>query len=197
PEAPAPEPMSEPAPEAAAGKNRPVDVAVGLGIDKWTSGFKGTASAQFGWSVGGGYTFGDVFGGVSFRLGALVTGTSLEEGASPNKNTLTFTSFLVEPTVRLRLVDRRLYLTGALGLGGLSVGGVKPTSVVLDPTQKVAGVSGAIGTFEVRPAIGLQLHVTPGLVVWASPAISSGAKPQYFYQTLGRFELMFGAAYLF
>jgi hypothetical protein len=191
--------MAEPAPEAAPSRNRPIDVAAGLGFNKWTSGLKikGTAPTQFAWSIGAGYSFGDVFGAVSFRAGVLVMGTSLSEGTDPNKNTLGFTSFLVEPAVRLRLVDRRLYLTGALGLGALSVSGVKPTSVVLDPTQKVASVSGSIGTFEVRPALGLELHVTPGLVAFASAAISSGSKPQYFYQALARFEMMFGVAYLF
>jgi len=199
PEPPAPEPMAtEPAPEAP-GQNRPIDVAFGLGINKWTSGLniKGSAPTQFAWSVGGGFTFGDVFAGASFRAGLFIEHSSLDEGSGATKNTLGFTSFLLEPSVRLRLVDRRLYFTGALGIGGLSVSGLKTTSVVLDPKVKVASISGSIGAFELRPAIGLQLHITPGLVVFTSGAVSTAAKPQYFYQSLGRVELLFGAAYLF
>jgi hypothetical protein len=181
------------------GKNRPIDVAVGLGINKWTSGLniKGSAPTQFAWSVGGGFTFGDVFAGASFRAGLLITHSTLDEGTGPTKNTLGFTSFLVEPSVRLRLVDHRLYFTGALGIGGLSISGLRTTSVVLDPKVAVKSISGSIGAFELRPAIGLQLHITDGLVLFTSAAVSTAAKPQYFYQSLGRFELLFGPAYLF
>ena len=196
-----PAPMTEPAPSP--GENRPVDLAVGLGFEKWTSGLniKGNAPTQFGFTLGGGYTFGDVFGAASFRLGALLGRTSLQEGAGSTANTLTFWSFLLEPALRVRLVDHRLYLGAALGIGGLSVGGVKsmPLSVVLDPSIKPgsASVSGSIGAFELRPALSLQVHVTSGLVGFVSPAFSFGSKPDHFYKSLDRFEMMFGVAYLF
>lgn len=196
-EVPAPAPMTEAPAPVEPSENRPIDFNAAFGLNSFSSGLniKGSAPAQFAFGLGAGYAFGDVFGGFSFRAGLLVTHTTLDEGTGPTKNTLGFTSFLVEPSARFRLVDRRLYLTGALGLGALSVSGVKTTSVVLDPTKKIASISGSIGAFEVRPAIGLQLHVTPGVVLFTSAAISSAAKPQYFYQSIARFELMFGAAY--
>jgi hypothetical protein len=194
PEVPAPLPE---APVAAAA-NRPLDMSLGLGFATWTSGLniKGSAPAQFALDLGAGYTFGsDVFGGFSFRLGLLFGRTTLDEGSGATKNTITFTSFLVEPSVRVRLVDHRLYLTGAVGLGGQSIGGVRPTSVVLDPKYVLQGVkvNGSLGAFESRVAIGLQFHIVPALFVFASPAVSNSPKPQYFYQALGRFEMMFGA----
>jgi hypothetical protein len=196
-----PAPLTEPAPST--NENRPIDLFFGLGFEKWTSGLniKGNAPTQFGFDFGGGFTFGDVFGAASFRLGALIGRTSLQEGAGSTANTLTFWSILVEPSLRLRLVDHRLYLGAGLGIGGLSVGGVKalPPSVVLDPSIKggSVSVSGSIGAFELRPALSLQVHITPGLVGFVSPALSFGSKPDHFYKSLDRFEMMFGAAYLF
>jgi hypothetical protein len=201
----APEPMNGAPPAAATPPlgNRPIDVWLGVGIAKWTSGFdiKTSAPAQFGLNLGGGYTFGDVYGSASFRVGALVATTSQSEGSGSTANTLTFTSLLVEPSLRVRLIDRQLYLQGALGVGDMLVSGVKVTSVVVDP--KVAAMSPApkitnpISSFEVRPAIALQYHFSPAFLAFVSPAIVVGAKPTNFYQSLGRFELMFGASYLF
>src|SRR5262249_11762262 len=105
PEAPVPAPMTEPeAPPSEPEQNRPIDVALGLGFAKWNSGFKikETDPAQFVWALGAGYTLGDVYGGVSFRIGAMIEHTSQDEGSGLTKNTLSFTSLLVEPSVRIR-----------------------------------------------------------------------------------------------
>ncbi len=191
----------EPAPAPPLG-NRPFDVSLGLGFAHWTSGLNlkpGTsASSQIAWDVAAGYTFGgDVYGGASFRLGVFIGGTSLDENI-PAKNTLSFTSYLVEPSVRIRLVDRRVYVTGALGIGDMVIGGVKPASTVVDPKLTPPPmVTTPISSFALRPAIGLQVHFTPGLVAFVSPAITSATKPAHFYQQLGRFDMMFGLAYLF
>src|SRR5262249_54498240 len=106
PEPPAPMPEEMPGEPVA---NRPIDVSFGVGLAAWTSGLniKGSAPAQFNWDLGGGYTFGNVFSGASFRLGFLISRTTLEEGVAPLKNTLGFMSFLLEPSVRFRLVNRR------------------------------------------------------------------------------------------
>ena len=61
----------------------------------------------------------------------------------------------------------------------------------------VADVSGTISTFELRPEVGLQVHLTPGLLAFMSPALSFVPKPTNFFDSLGRFELAFGLAYLF
>ena len=196
-----PAPVSEPAPPAAPRENTPWDIAAALGFHKWTSGLniKGgssSAPAQFAFDLGAGYTFGgDVSGPASFRLGAFFDVSSLGEGSGATANKITFTSLLAEPSVRIRLADRRVYLTGELGIGLLAVGGLKKTSVVLAPN--VAVVNGTISTFEVRPAVGLQVHVLPGLVAFMSPALSFVPKPKNFFDSLGRFELMFGLVYLF
>ena len=111
---------------------------------------------------------------------------------------MSFTSYLVEPSVRIRLVNRRLYLTGALGIGDMVIGGVRPASTVVDPhLAPGATVTTPISSFALRPAIGLQVHFTPRLLAFVSPAITSASKPAHFYKQLGRFDMMFGLAYLF
>jgi hypothetical protein len=203
PEAPEPTAEAPPAVPPPPLANRPIDIWLGVGIVRWTSGFniKGSAPTQFGLNLGAGYTFGDVYGAASFRLGALFATTSQSEGAGTTANTLSFTSLLVEPSLRVRLIDRRLYLAGALGVGDLLVSGVRTTSVVVDPKVAMMSpppkITNPISSFEVRPAIGLEVQISPALVAFVAPAIVVGAKPANFYQSLGRFELMFGASYLF
>jgi hypothetical protein len=204
---PEPAPMSEEPPAAL--EYRPIDLHAEVGFAKWTSGFKikNGVPSQLVWSVGGGYTFGDVFGAVSFRVGGLIERTTLDEnlpkasGSGTMSNTLSFTSFLVEPSLRVRLVERRLFVAAALGIGGTSIGGVQTTSVVIDPAAAMMGAiqvkGGNPGAFTLRPALALQLHVTPGLVATATPAFSLSPKPTNFYQALNRFEMLFGLAYLF
>jgi hypothetical protein len=203
----APAPMSEEPPAPL--ENRPTDLHAEVGFAKWSSGFKigNGVPAQLVWSVGGGYTFGDVFGAVSFRVGGLIARTTLEEnlprtsGTGTMANTLSFTSFLVEPSLRVRLVERRFFVAASLGIGGTSIGGVQTNSVVIDPAAAMMGTiqvkGGNPGAFTLRPALALQLHLTPGLVATATPAFSLSPKPTNFYQALNRFELLFGLAYLF
>jgi hypothetical protein len=205
--APAPAPMTEE--PLAPLENRPIDLHAEVGFAKWTSGFKikNGVPSQLVWSVGGGYTFGDVFGAVTFRVGGLIERTTLEEnlpktsGTGTMSNTLSFTSFLVEPTLRVRLVERRFFVAASLGIGGTSIGGVQTSSVVIDPAAAMMGTlqvkGGNPGAFTLRPALALQLHITPGLVVTATPAFSLSPKPTNFYQALNRFEMLFGLAYLF
>jgi hypothetical protein len=193
----APEPMAEP--PAPTTENAPWDVSGSLGLDAWTSGLniKGSAPAQLAFTLAFGHTFGaNVYGSSSFHLGALLHATTLSEGSGATANKINFTSVLLEPSLRIRLVDRRLYLTGGLGIGVLAVGGVKVTSVVLAPMQNIKTVNGTLAALELRPAVSLQLHFSTQLLAFVSPALSYSPKPQYFYETLGRFELMFGLTYL-
>jgi hypothetical protein len=193
----APEPFGEPPPPP--GRNRRWDLGFGFGIHDWTSGLHiaGSAPAQGAFQLGAGFTLGpDTFGPASFRVGLLIDSSSLDEGPPATRNTLHFTSILAEPSVRLRLVDHRLYLTGALGIGGLSIGGLKPSSVVFDPKLNITNVTGSRGAFELRPAVSLSFHFADWIAVYMSPAFAWSPKPQYFYQSLGRFELMFGVTFL-
>jgi hypothetical protein len=187
---------------AAPGRNRHFDVAVGVGFNNFTSGLniKGSAPAQGALNLGGGFVFGhDTWGPVSFRLGGLLTITSLKEGAGSTANELGFTSLLLEPSARFRLVDHRLYLTGGLGLGVLFISGVKSTSVVLAPLQmgKSYDVKGTQAGFELRPAATLHFHFADWIAAYASPALSFMPKKPNYQGTIGRFELTFGVAFLF
>jgi hypothetical protein len=184
------------------GRNRRIDLYWGfLGLNDFTSGLniKGNAPAQYAFSLGGGLTFGsDTYGPASFRLGALLTRTSLQEGAGTTANTLGFTSLLVEPSVRLRLVDHRLYLTGGLGIGALFISNVNSRSVVLatPPAGKSYDVNGTQAGFELRPAVTLQFLFKDWIGAFASPALAFTPKKQNYQGALGRFELMFGVSFL-
>ncbi|HEX4405410.1 MAG TPA: tetratricopeptide repeat protein [Polyangia bacterium] len=193
PEAPAP--MSEPPPAASGSENRPWDLGVGMGFDAWASAEHGSAQPSFGLDLAAGYAFGgDVTGPASFRLGVLYTYSFLSEP----KSKVSFNSFFVEPSVRLRLSDRRWYLVGALGVGRLGISNVKSGSTLLVPPPKSTDtetVPSTVGAFALRPAVTLQLHLTDALVAFASPALSFSPKPEFFYAAIVRFELLFGLTY--
>jgi outer membrane biosynthesis protein TonB len=188
--APEPEPV---------GRTPHVDLGFGLGFHSFTSGLKimGDAPAQFGWSLQGGVTIGD--GPLSFRIGGALTRTSLQEGSGLTSNKLGFTSLVAEPSVRARLIEQRLYLTGGLGIGFMVFSGVKSTSVVLGtpPTGKSFDPKGAQVGLELRPALNLQLRLIGPVAVFASPALAFTPQKTNYQGTLGRFELMFGVAALF
>jgi hypothetical protein len=186
-----------PPPPPASGDNRPVDLAVALGLHAWTSGLRSHADPSFAFDVTGGYTFGDVYGSSSFRLGAFIGYSSLGERATPlaPQTRVSFTSLLLEPSVRIRLSDRRFYLSGGLGIGGLVISNLKPTSALF-PVGRVGMVNGAQGVLELRPAIALQWHLSPAVVVSLAPALSYSPKKPEYYAAIGRFEMMFGLTYL-
>lgn len=183
-------------------RNRHFDIGVAFGFNSFTSGLniKGSAPAQGAFNLGAGFTFGhDTWGGASFRLGALYTATSLKEGAGTTANELGFRSLLVEPSVKLRLLDHRLYLTGGLGIGVLFITDVNSRSVVLatPPSGKSYDVNGTQAGFALRPAATLQFLFADWIGVYASPALSFTPKKENYQGTIGRFELTFGVALLF
>jgi hypothetical protein len=171
--------------------NRPLDFGLGLGFDAWTSGVRAQkVQPSFALNLGAGYSIGDVFGKASFRLGALLSLTTLKDVPGDVK----FTSLLAEPGVRVRLVQQRLYLPGALGIGALFISGMKSGSTLLTPPMAGQSyvVPSTISLFELRPAVGLQLHLTQAIVASVTPALSIAPKKDRFYQNVGRFELLFG-----
>jgi len=191
PEAPAP--LSEP--PAVARENRPWDLGLGMGFDAWASAEHGSAQPSFGLDLAAGYAFGgDVMGPVSFRLGVLYTYSFLSEKQSK----VSFNSFFVEPSVRIRLSDRRWYLAGGLGLGRLGISNVKVGSTLLVPPPKAGDtetIPSTVGAFALRPAVALQLHLASALAAFVSPALSFSPKPANFYADIVRFEVLFGLTY--
>ena len=114
--------------ETAAGSEpaRRIDVGLGLGFDTWSSGLRNKADPSFALAVDGGYTFGSPAAGVRFRLGAIFSYTFLKETSW----TESFFSYLIDPTIVLRISDRAR-VSADLGLGGVSITGLQPTSTLL------------------------------------------------------------------
>jgi hypothetical protein len=188
-----------PLPPPAAGPNRHVDLSLAFGLDEWTSGVAGKAPASFTWNLEGGYTFGDDTGGASsFRLGAFLGYSYLSEQlvATGPANKVVFTTLLLEPSVRIRLAPRRLYLTGGLGIGLLAVSGIKPNSTLLARGQNLV-INGSQGMLELRPAVGLQLYLSSRWVAFVQPAIAYSPKHEHFYEAIARIQMMLGLALLF
>jgi hypothetical protein len=139
--------------------------------------------------VAAGYTFGhEPAAPVRFRLGASFGYTFLKEAASRE----TFVSLLLVPTIVVR-ASPRLRFFGELGVGVVGIGGLKPTSALLDHSMTLR-INGTQGLAEFRPALGLLLHLTPGLGLFASAAVDYSPKAAHFYQAISRTELLVGVA---
>ena len=129
--------------------------------------------------------------GASFRLGAAFGYTFLDEGTSKE----TFLSFVVEPSVRIRLSAQRLWLQAGLGIGGLGVSGLKSTSSLLVPGNYT--ITGSQGMLELRPAASLEFLLTPALSLFAGPALAYSPQKPHFHAPISRFELYAGLAFRF
>jgi hypothetical protein len=125
---------------------------------------------------------------VRFRLGALFGYTFLKETDSKDS----FTSFLIDPTIAVRVAPR-LVLLGDFGFGVLSVGGITPNSALLESSSVTISGSQAFPLIRIGVAADYDLTKNVSLFFW--PAYASSAKKQYFYGDIGRFELLAGVAY--
>jgi hypothetical protein len=167
------------------GRPRHVDLAAAIGFDTWASGVQGNANPSFAFTLSGGYTFGEPRAKVRFRLGALFGYTFLQETSSKDS----FASFLIDPTVELRL-SQKFLLDVDLGLGVLAIGGLNAQSALLEnPNVAVKGTQ-ALG--ELRIGAGLQYELLPTLSVFVWPAIANSPKKQYFHAEISRVELLAG-----
>ncbi|HVV17123.1 MAG TPA: tetratricopeptide repeat protein [Polyangia bacterium] len=174
---------------------RRIDVGLSLGFDTWSSGLRNHAEPSFAFAVDGGYTFGRPTASVRFRLGAIFSYTFLKETSS----TESFLSFLIDPTVVIRVVDRAR-ISADLGLGSVTITGLKPTSTLLatPPPGQMLKVNGAgVSRGVVRFGVAGEYDVMSGLSVFVWPAIVTSAKSGNFYGSLTRLEVLFGAAYRF
>ena len=175
--------------------NRPFDVTAGIGPGFWASGVNGTAKPSFVFTVMGGYTFGQPTSRFRFRMGALLGYTFL--GANDDMTNVTFLSFLLDPTLDVRLTQSGLWhLTVDVGLGIQMLSGLKPGSKLLAAGEQLS-VNGAQGMFESRFGLGVSYRLMPELSLFASIARMDSKKKEHFHADITRDELVFGAAYRF
>jgi hypothetical protein len=175
--------------------NRPFDLTAGIGPAFWTSGVNGDAKPSFVLTMMGGYTFGQPTSRFRFRAGALIGYTFL--GANDDMTNVTFLSFLLDPTLDVRLTQSgQWHLTVDLGFGLQMLSGLKPGSKLLAANEQLA-VNGAQGMFETRIGLGVSYRVLPELAIFASLSQMDSKKKQHFHADITRNELLFGGAYRF
>jgi hypothetical protein len=189
-----PAPPSEPP-----GPPLKTQLGVGMGVNGWGKSLNGNAEASFDLVLSGGYTF---WGGperkLGFGLSALAGYTFLRESSSTQSWRETFWSFLIEPALRYR-ITQRIGVSVALGVGGIALGGLRPTSALLTQNTGTAfTVNGTQGLFVVRPALGGEVGITRGLVATLSVAFPYSPKPQKeYFAPISRTEFLVGLAYRF
>jgi hypothetical protein len=181
------------APDLGAFPPRHFDLMGALGMAFWSSGVQGTADPSFAFTLGAGYTFGEPSAHVRFRLGLLFGYTFLSEAAS----TESFLSFLIDPTIDIRLGSSpRWILSFDLGIGGMTITGLKSSSALLAPGKDLK-INGPQGMSLIRLGAALQYRLTPDFGIFVWPAIANSPKKDFFYAAITRFELLGGAAYRF
>jgi hypothetical protein len=165
-----------------------IDLRAALGFDAWSSGVQANAAPSFAFTLAGGYTFGNPAAMVRFRLGALFGYTFLKESEGKDS----FTSFLVDPTIVIRAAPK-LALMGDLGIGVMSIGGLTPNSALL--SSSMVNINGSQALAVIRIGVAAEYDITPNASVFLWPAYANSPKKQYFYQDIGRFEVLAGFAY--
>jgi len=176
---------------AAAAAVRRIDVRGALGTDVWQTGVNGTADPSFAFTLGAGYTFGSPASRLRFRLGGIFGYTFL--AANDDGSKVTFLSFLVDPTLEIRIVPRwHVYFD--IGLGFVAVAGLKPGSTLLERGQTLM-VNGAQSLPETRVGAALEFRISPELAVYASPTLVNSPKREHFFKEISRVELVAGVTY--
>jgi hypothetical protein len=165
-----------------------IDLRAALGFDAWSAGLQENAAPSFALTLAGGYTFGAPEAQVRFRLGALFGYTFLKEMDSKD----TFISLLVDPTVVVR-VTPKLVLMGDLGIGVMSISGLKPTSALLETSM--VNVNGSQALSLIRIGVAAEYDLAPNISVFLWPAYADSPKKQYFYQSIQRFEILAGVSF--
>jgi hypothetical protein len=165
-----------------------IDLRAAIGFDTWSSGLQASAKPSFAFTLAGGYTFGNVASRVRFRLGALFGYTFLKENDSKES----FTSFLIDPTIVVRLTPR-LVLMGDFGFGVLSIAGITPNSALLENSSVTVNGSQAFSLVRIGAAVEYDLTKSVSLFFW--PAYANSPKKDHFYADIGRFELLAGVGY--
>ena len=172
-----------------------MDTFLALGPAFWNSGVNGTAAPSFVLTLAGGYTFGAPASRLRFRMGALFGLTFL--AANEDKSNVTFLSFLLDPTLEIRLTSSgSWYVDVDLGLGIQMLTGLKPRSRLLAANEMLS-VNGAQGMLETRFGVGLGYRLTREISLFSSVSQASSKKKQHFYDDITRTEWLFGGVYRF
>ncbi len=189
----APPTVAQAAPPPSLLTDRRVDLTAGIGPGFWSSGVNGDPKPSFVLTLAGGWMFGAPTSRFRFRFGALFGYTFL--GANEDKSNVTFLSFLIDPTLDIRLTQSgRWFADVDFGLGLQMVSGIQMRSKVLDPMETLS-VDGAQGMLETRLGAGVGYRLTPELALFSSLAQMSSTKKEHFYQPIRRVEWLFGLAY--
>jgi hypothetical protein len=141
-----------------------------------------------------GYTFGESNreARLRFRVGGLFQYAALREPGATD----TFIDILVDPTLRLRVWDERLFISADVGVGILAVAGLKPSSAFLARNEMVM-ISGTQSLFEVRPGLAVAYRLYPAVEIFAGPALAINPRKVHFHEPIIRLELLAGGTLKF
>jgi len=170
---------------------RRIDLRGALGTDVWSRGLNGTADPSFAFTLGAGYTFGSPARRFRFRLGGIFGYTFL--AANSDQSKVTFVSFLIDPTLEVRIAPR-WHIYADLGLGFVALAGLKPGSTLLQPGQTLM-VNGAQSMGETRVGLAVEFRIRPDLGVYASTTAINSPKKEHFYEPISRVGLLAGVTY--
>jgi len=175
------------APFFGSGRKAWLSWAFSLGPGFWTAGPPDGTGPSPAFALGAGHTLAALPGDIDFQLGAKIGFTYFSEPAATN----TFLSILVNPRLMRSLSDR-LGAFAEVGMGLLVLSGVPDNSVLLEP--KGGRVTGALGTAELRPAIGLTYAVANALALHMAPTLVWNPRPSERFQhaSLMRIEIALG-----
>jgi hypothetical protein len=167
-----------------------IDAAAALGPAFWQTGVNGTAKPSLALTLTGGWSFGAPTSRVRFRMGALFGYTFL--GANEDGSNVSFVSFLIDPTLDIRLTaSGRMYLDFDFGLGVQALFGVKPGSRLLETGQDLR-VNGGQSLVGIRLGGLFGYRLTPKLALFTPLATMNSPKKEHFYQPISRIEWLFG-----
>lgn len=160
-----------------------------LGAGIWTAGPPQGTSPSPALALGAGHDLASLPGGIDFQLGAKFGFTYFNEPLA----TSTFLSFLVNPRLS-RSLSGRLRGFADMGVGLLVLAGVPDNSVLLEP--KGGRVTGALASFELRPAVGVTYAIGDALAFYIAPALVWNPSPseRFAHASLTRIELALGVS---
>jgi tetratricopeptide (TPR) repeat protein len=180
-----------PPPPSGVVSNGRIDLTGAIGPAFWSSGVNGTAKPSFVLKAGAGYYFGAPMSRFRFRAGGLLGYTFL--GANDDGSNVSFISFLIDPTLEIRLNSSgSMYLDLDIALQIL--GGLNQKSRLLAANEMLS-VNGAQGMFETRVGAAFGYRLSREFALFSSLSNSDSKKKQHFYADITRLEWLFGVAY--